>query len=146
MSQFSAINKEGLELIKKFEGFSAKVYPCSAGKATIGIGHLILPNEKFTTITEQQAIEILNKDLKIAIDAVNSLVTTKLTHNQFSALVSFIFNLGSKAFRDSTLRTVINTAEHLQVPEQLVKWKYAGGKPLKGLLLRRLAEATLYLS
>ncbi len=146
LTKWITIGQEGLELIKEFEGFSPTVYKCSANKSTIGYGHLILPKEKFTTITKEDATTILQKDLKLAVDSVNVLVDIELTLNQFSALVSFVYNLGGGSFASSTLRDVVNKGLHLDVPEQFIKWKKAAGKPLKGLLLRRLAEASLYLS
>ncbi len=151
MSQLTAkdwlmIGPEGLELIKSFEGFSSTVYLCPANIKSIAYGHVILPNEKFTTITKEQAETILKKDLAEAIEQVNKLIDAPLTLNQFSALVSFVFNLGYKALATSTLRGVVNANDHLNVPAELIKWRNAAGKPLKGLLLRRLAEASLYLS
>lgn len=146
MSNFRTINTEGLNLIKKFESFSDKPYLCPAGKLTIGYGHVVLPNEKFTTITEKQAEDILLKDVSFAVNKVNELVTADINANQFSALVSLVFNIGGGAFCASTLLKTVNSANHLEAPSEFIKWKMSSGSPLKGLLLRRLAEATLYLT
>lgn len=146
MSHFNSINKTGLNIVKKFEGFSPRAYLCPANKLTIGFGHVILASEKFTTINQKQAEDILFNDLNFAISAVNELAGMDLNHNQFSALVSFVFNLGRGAFASSSLLKAVNAGKHLDVPAELVKWRMAAGTPLKGLVLRRLAEATLYLS
>jgi len=146
MSTFNNINFSGLKIIKQFEGFSTTPYLCPANKLTIGFGHVILPKEKFKQITMQQAEQILAQDLAFAIKAVNDVIGITLNHNQFSALVSFVYNLGRAAFATSALLRAINKEDHLNVPAELIRWKMAGGKPLKGLLLRRMAEATLYLS
>lgn len=82
----------------------------------------------------------------IAEQAVNHLVSARINRNQFSALVSFVFNLGSGNFKNSTLLKVVNAENHLDVPNELIKWRNASGKPLLGLLRRRLAESVLYLS
>ncbi len=146
MSRFNSINQAGLNIIKRFEGFSPRPYLCPANKLTIGFGHVILPEEKFATINQKQAEEILYKDVNFAIQAVNDLVDIDLSHNKFSALVSFVFNLGRGSFVASTLLKTVNLEKHLDVPAEFIKWRMAAGAPLKGLLLRRLAEASLYLS
>jgi len=67
-----------------------------------------------------------------------------LTDGQFDALVSFTYNLGSGALQRSTLRRVINRKNHQNVPAQLMRWVWAGGRKLRGLVRRREAEARLY--
>ncbi len=146
MSRFTEINNEGLELVKKFEGFSRTVYKDAAGYATIGYGHKLLSKENFATITEEQAESILKKDLKLAIIGLNAALSIDLNINQFSAIVSFVFNMGIGTFNSSTLKELINKEDHLGIPMELLKWSHVGKTTMKGLLERRLAEATLYLS
>ena len=67
-----------------------------------------------------------------------------LTDGQFDALVSFTYNLGGGALQRSTLRGKINREEHAEIPEQFMRWVWAGGRKLKGLVRRRAAEAGLY--
>jgi lysozyme len=67
-----------------------------------------------------------------------------LTNGQFDALVSFTYNLGGGALQRSTLRRKINREEHGEVPEQFMRWVWAGGRKLKGLVRRRAAESELY--
>jgi lysozyme len=141
------INSSGLELIKEFEGFSSSVYKCSAGKQTIGYGHVLLPGELFPRpITKSEGEAILTKDVKKAEHGVDSLVHVPLTENQFSALVSFVFNVGINAFRKSTLLRLVNSKEHEKAAQEFKRWVFAGKKRLKGLERRREAESRLYLS
>lgn len=131
----------GIALIKRFESFCATVYRCPAGKPTIGYGHVILPGEQFSTITEADAIELLRHDLAIAEAAVRRLITVPLTQNQFDALVSFTFNVGEGALEKSTLRRRINQGNWALAKRELMRWVYADGKKMKGLVARREEEA-----
>ena len=143
------ITENGLKLIEQLEGFSSKIYLDSAGLQTIGYGHLITSAEKHlfqNGITEAKAISLLKQDVKIAEKAVAHLISVPLNNNQFDALVSFTFNLGSSALQRSTLRAKVNRQEHEQVPAEFMRWVYAGGKKLPGLIKRRKLEANLYSS
>jgi len=138
------ITQNGIDLIKRFEGFSRTVYFCPAGYPTIGFGHVVKPHEDFSAgIDEAQAEELLRQDAVIAERAVLRLISVPLTDGQFDALVSFTYNLG--ALQRSTLRRKINHEEHAEVPEQFMRWVWAGGRKLKGLIRRREAEALLYM-
>ena len=140
-----AVSDKGLDLIKRFEGFSRTVYFCPAGYPTIGYGHVVKEDEDFSTgIDEAQAEELLRQDAQIAERAVLRLINVLLTDGQFDALVSFTYNLGGGALQRSTLRRKINREEHAEVPEQFMRWVWVGGRKLKGLVLRRDAEAGLY--
>ncbi|KZZ74690.1 muraminidase [Oleiphilus sp. HI0132] len=138
------ITQDGIDLIKRFEGFSSSVYICPAGYPTIGYGHLVRSGESFTEITETDAEELLRKDVESAERAVLRLVNVPLTDGQFDALVSFAFNLGSGAFQRSTLRRKVNRQAHAEVPAQLMRWVWAGGRKLNGLVNRRRSEAARY--
>ncbi len=139
------IKQNGLDLIKRFEGFSRTVYFCPAGYPTIGYGHVVKDDEDFSAgIDEAQAEELLRQDAQIAERAVLRLIDVPLTDGQFDALVSFTYNLGGGALQRSTLRRKINREEHAEVPEQFMRWVWAGGRKLKGLVRRRAAEAGLY--
>lgn len=141
------ITETGLDLIKRFEGFSPTIYICPAGHPTIGYGHLVGRGERERFrhgISEVGAAELLKQDLRAAEVAVLRLITVPLTDGQFDALVSFTFNLGSGALQRSSLRRVINRAEHAAVPAQLSRWVWADGRRQPGLVLRRQAESVLY--
>jgi lysozyme len=102
------ISQNGLDLIKQHESFSPTVYICPAGKPTVGFGHVVLPNESFTRISEQEAEDLLCKDVSIAENCINNAVKVPITQNQFDALVSFVFNVGCAAFLKSTLLRKLN--------------------------------------
>lgn len=138
------INQAGINLIKKFEGLELKSYKCSAGKLTIGYGHVILPNESFTQITETQALDLLRSDIKKFEDIVNTNVKVKLSDNQFSALVCFVFNVGGGNFRSSTMLRLINENNLLLAGAEFIRWIYVNKKPMRGLCLRRIAEMELF--
>ncbi|MCG7878335.1 MAG: lysozyme [Candidatus Thiodiazotropha endolucinida] len=138
------ITQDGIDLIKRFEGFSSTVYICPAGYQTIGYGHLVRSGESFNEISETEAEELLRKDVESAERAVLRLVNVPLTDGQFDALVSFTFNLGSGAFQRSTLRRKVNHQAHAEVPEQLMRWVWARGRMLRGLVIRRTSEASAY--
>ena len=86
----------------------------------------------------------MRQDAQIAERAVLRLINVLLTDGQFDALVSFTYNPGGGALQRSTLRRKINREEHTEVPEQFMRWVWAGGRKLKGLVRRRVAEAGLY--
>lgn len=138
-------SKNGIALIKKFEGFRSKVYKDIAGKNTIGYGHLILPNENLVSITEFQAEELLKKDLGIAEQAVNRLIVVTINQNQFDALVSFAFNLGVRSLQMSTLRKLLNMSEYKNASKEFLKWCKSKGKVIDGLYKRRVEEMNLFL-
>jgi GH24 family phage-related lysozyme (muramidase) len=141
------ITQAGIELIKRFEGFSHTVYICPADYPTIGYGHVVKPQEReqfASGITPEQAETLLRQDVQTAERAVLRLITVPLTDGQFDALVSFTFNLGAGALQRSTLRRKVNRGDHANVPAELRKWVWAGGRKLKGLVKRREAEAVLY--
>lgn len=141
------VTQEGLSLIKRFEGFSPTIYLDAAGLPTIGYGHLLHPGEAEMykgSISEAVAQDLLIKDVVRAERAVLRLIAVSLTDGQFDALVSFTFNLGSGALQRSTLRRKANRQEHTDVPAEFMKWVWAGGRKLKGLVKRRAAEGALY--
>lgn len=139
------ITQDGLNLIKQHEGFSETVYVCPAGYPTIGYGHVVKPTENFSCgISEVEARDLLREDVQAAESAVLRLISVPLSDGQFDALVSFTFNLGSGALQRSTLRRKINREEHADVPAEFLRWVWAGGRKLKGLIRRREAEAALY--
>lgn len=139
------ISQEGLVLIQRYEGFSPHVYVCPAGYETIGYGHLVRAGEDFSGgINQAQAEALLRADVQDAQAAVLRLIDVPLTDGQYAALVSFTFNLGAGALQRSSLRRKVNRAAHGQVPRELMRWVWAGGKRLAGLVVRREAEGLLY--
>lgn len=137
-------NAAGLTLIKKFEGLKLKAYQDSVGVWTIGYGHTdgVWDGQ---VISEDEAEALLRHDLGHAETAVEAMVTAPIGANQFSALVSFAFNLGTNALRESTLLRKLNAGFPKMAAEEFLKWDHAGGKLLLGLQLRRQAERALFL-
>ena len=139
------ITDRGVALIKRHEGFVAAPYRCPAGYLTVGYGHVLLPGERFEEgVNERQAEQLLEADVRQAEQAVLRLITAPLADGQFDALVSFTFNVGAGALQRSTLRACVNDSRHDDVPDQLMRWVWAGGRRLKGLVARRADEAAMY--
>lgn len=137
----------GLALIEQFEGLRLAKYRDAVGKWTIGYGHLILPGENFDhPLTEAQAGELLQQDLRQSEQAVRRYVTVDLNQNQFDALVSFTFNLGPGSLKSSTLLRLLNQHKYPEAAEQFLRWNRAGGAVLSGLTRRRTAERALFLT
>ncbi len=137
------INQAGIQLIKNYEGLHLTPYLCPAKIWTIGYGHSRTVRAGMK-ITPEQADQLLDDDLRLAERAVQRLVTVPLNDNQFSALVSFVYNVGIANFENSTLLTLLNRGWYEQVPVQLLRWNRANGEPLGGLTRRRAAEARLW--
>lgn len=137
---------EGVEFITDHEGMVLSVYDDVAGYPTIGVGHLIRDDDPDFSggITRAEAIELLRKDLQHAESCVSGSVKVELAQNQFDALVSFVFNVGGGAFRESTLLKLLNAGKYDAVPEQLRRWNKAGGSVVQGLINRREAECRLW--
>ena len=137
------INQAGVAIVKEHEGCRLTSYLCPAGIWTIGYGSTREVTAGMT-ITQDQADGRLLLDLAGAGQAVASFVKVILTDNQFSALVSFVFNVGSGHFAKSTLLEKLNAGNYAAVPDELNKWRRGGGKVLDGLVVRRAAEGELF--
>lgn len=163
-------NAAGRDLIKRWEGLSLKAYPdpATGGKPwTIGYGHTgdVEPHH---VITEHQAEVILDVDIDRAEGIVTRAVRVLLNENQFSALVSFVFNVGPgrkdlkdgfvalKSGQPSAMLRKLNAGDFSRYDSkgvlvggaaaEFLKWKYAAGKVLPGLVKRRAAERALFLT
>lgn len=131
----------GIDLIKSFEGLRLESYYCAANVLTIGYGHTSSVYYG-QTITEHDAEELLRKDLMWFEQEVCRLIDCSLAQNEFDALVSFTFNVGSSALSNSTFRKRINTGEDKATcfREEFPKWTNNG---LLGLVRRRDDEVDL---
>ncbi len=132
-----------IDLVKSFEGFSSTAYKCPAGVWTIGYGttEYVDPGD---VVTEEEAEQMLYEDLLNASKAIEELVDIDLTQEQYDALVSFVYNVGREAFRQSTLLKLINSNNMPAAALQFSRWNKANGKVLPGLTRRRLAERQLF--
>ena len=136
---------KGIALIKEFEGLRLKAYKCPGGVWTIGYGHTagVKPG---IVISEAQAEEYLKADL-IAFERYLNGLGLALNQNQFDALVSFIYNVGTGNFSNSTLlRKVRANPQDDSIMDEFLRWVYSKGRVLPGLQRRRLAEMKLYFS
>ena len=145
------INDKGLDLIKSFEGFSSDPYKCVAGIWTIGFGSIYGEDNKRVTpdhpsVTDSKATELMKRDLWAIEYKVSRLVKVPISSNQFSAICSFVYNVGSGAFQRSTARMKLNREDYQGCADEFLKWKYANKKVIPGLLRRRYAERDLFLS
>ena len=138
------INSSGLRLIKSFEGLRLKAYQDVVGVWTIGYGST-RGVKSGMVITEAEAERLLREDVHRFEQAVNSAVKVPINDNQFSALVSFSYNVGAEALRISTLLKLLNQRDYSGAANQFPRWNKAGGRVLAGLTRRRNAERALFL-
>lgn len=138
--------KELIELVKKFEGFSPTPYVCPAGYLTIGYGHVLTPTEKevLKVITREEAELLLERDLQKYLSQVSRL-SPPLPPLCLFSLTSFTYNVGVFAYQRSTLRRKLLRAEYEDAANEFLKWVYAGGRVLPGLVKRRQAEREMFL-
>jgi lysozyme len=146
---------DAYELIKSAEGFSAVVYDCPAGHATIGYGHKLhdgpaTDNDKRLLWSSDHAQIILERDTLLAAQAVDKAVTVPLNQHQFDALVSWTYNMGAGYLnaKSCTWLRELNNGNYEIVPSELKKWNKGTVKGiltvLPGLDIRRKKEAELF--
>ena len=134
-----------IELIKRFEGCRLEAYRCPAGVWTIGYGHTkgVKPGQR---ITQEEAERLLREDAaRIEEDVRIALGGLRLSDCKIDALVSFVFNVGIGAFGTSTLaRKVKANPDDASIRSEFLRWVFAGGNRLQGLVRRREEEAKMY--
>lgn len=153
-------SEEIIEHIKRWEGFRGKAYRCPAGILTIGYGHT--SDAKYevqlhSKVNKSEADRLLRHDIKEAESIVKKDVSVPLTRNQFSALVSFVFNRGSLHFYrrgervPTTMLRKLNNGDYLGAAREFPKWcnardpKTGKLRPLKGLINRRNIEMEIFM-
>jgi lysozyme len=139
------INDAGLNLIKLFESCRLNTYKDIVGINTIGFGHVGDVAFMGNVINQETADNLLFEDLERFESGVNHLVTSEINDNQFSALVSFAYNVGLGNLRSSHLLALVNSDNLEQAAGQFVRWDRAGGIEVSGLLRRREAERDLFI-
>lgn len=144
------MTSEGLDLVRHFEGFRAKAYRDPVGIWTIGYGHTSMSGaphvHKGMAVTRAQALEILRMDVNKFARGVRQQVRVDLTDGQFSALVSFAYNVGLGGFARSSVLRAVNAGDFGAVPRRLSLWVKAGGRRLPGLVRRRAAEGAMFIA
>lgn len=142
-------SQQGLNLIKHHEGLRLTAYKCPAGRWTVGYGHTRTAHEGMR-ITEEQAENLLARDISIAERCVIANVTSRINQPMFDALVSFVFNFGCERFKTSTLLRFLNEEQYHKAAEQFSRWVNARNpktgklEPLPGLVARRAKERQMF--
>jgi lysozyme len=132
-----------LPFLKKAEGVKLKAYQDSKGVWTIGVGHTNGVSSGMV-ISSAQVDQFLDEDLYEAQVRLEKVVkdTSVLSEHQYSAILSFVFNLGANG--SWTIWKTINSGKLDEVPNQLARFVYAGKQKLEGLVNRRNAEIALW--
>ncbi|EEY3529525.1 lysozyme [Escherichia coli] len=142
------ISSNGIELIKRLEGFSKMAYPDTNNRWSIGYGHNGELNGSEIMqgmyITEEEATKVLINDLRVVEQTLNNNVLVDLSQNQFDALCSLVFNIGSRAFIQSHMLYLLNQRDFDSAADEFLLWSKAGTKK-DYLLYRRQKEKKLFL-
>ena len=144
------ISQVGIDLIKEFEGFRTHPYRDSVGIWTVGYGTTHYMSGRHVTKNDQDINEITASHLledevnKTYAHAVNVYVQVQLTQNQFDALVSFVYNLGTGSLKQSTLLRKLNSGDYVGATNEFHKWSHAGGHVIHGLAIRREREKEVF--
>lgn len=139
------MSSAGLALTKSFEGLRLKAYQDGAGIWTIGYGHTGPEVHAGLVWTEEQASVALLADMGEAQACVNKSVTFAIAQHQFDALADFCFNCGRGNFVNSTLLRKVNAGDIVGAAAQFSLWVHAAGDVEPGLVLRRKAEAAMFM-
>ena len=144
------LDENGYKLIQGFEGLSLVPYLCNAKVPTIGYGNTYYPSGKKVTMQDNPiSLATARWMFKEIADEfatnVDKLIKSKLTQNQYNAIVSFAFNVGISALRKSSLLRKVNiNPQDITITNEFLKWNKAGGRVLNGLTKRRTIEAKIY--
>lgn len=150
--KITKISTKGLELIKKYEGFSSKPYLCPNKIPTIGYGSTYYEDGSKVKLTDspitQERATLLLEALLVSYErAVDSYCIDTINQSQFDALCSFAYNCGIGNLKSSTLLKKVNVnPDNPTIKDEFLKWTKGGGKTLPGLIKRRTEEAQLYFS
>lgn len=148
------ITDEFIKFLSDLEGRKHRVYKDVAGLPTIGVGHMLTKDElnsgkirigreyvKYENgLTDEQIYKLLRQDLEKFTETIDKFVLVQLKQNQAEALLSFVFNVGNNAFINSTLLKLLNQGKYDQVPDQMRRWVFSGGRKIAGLANRREKE------
>lgn len=134
---------EGIQTLKYLEGCKLTSYLCPAGVWTRGYGHTkkAKPGQ---TITQEQAVTDLFEDILPIERALTDIFGDELHQHEFDAVVLFVFNIGLRKFRESTMFKLLLDGKNARAADEFPRWINAGGKPLKGLVIRRDIERRMF--
>ena len=156
------VSAKAIKMIMHHEGVRQKAYRCPAKLWTIGVGHVLYPEQGKLKLEDRMSVPlrpeddrvfsmeevdgILRSDLSRFERGVAQYCPVPLTQGNFDALVSFAFNVGLGTLQRSTLRQKLLRGDKAGAAEELLKYCMAGGKILKGLQNRRIDERAVFLS
>lgn len=138
------VTARGMAVVENFEGLYLTAYRDQVGVPTIGWGHTA-GVRMGQVITRADAEAFLRADLAVAEEAVDRLATVPLNDNQFDALVSFTFNVGTGALGVSTLLRLLDAGDFRGAADQFPRWCNGDRGPIPGLVARRAEERALFL-
>jgi lysozyme len=144
------LNSDGIKLMHLYEGLRLEAYLCPAKVWTIGYGNTFYEDgtkvKKGDVVTEERAYELFHNIVSQKFEGkVKKLLKVELNDNQYSALISFVYNVGLGNFSNSTLLKMVNkNPNNPFIREQFMLWNKVKKIPLLGLTRRRIAEANLY--
>ena len=138
------INEAGLAIIKESEGLRLDAYQ-NGGQWLIGYGHSRTAKPGMT-ITESKATQLLLEDVAASENAVRSMARVRVNRNQFSAMVSLAYNLGSGGFSRSVVLSRLNDGDYAGAADGFLQHNRAGGQIDAHLTERRQKERALFLS
>ena len=133
----------GSYLIYPFEGQVNHVYADPAQILTMCVGHVDNTLRLGQTFTDEQCLETLVKDITKHDKQLMGVVKVEMNPYEHAAYLSFVFNVGIVNFSKSTMLGKLNAGNHAGACSEYIKWKYAGGKVLKGLERRREMETQM---
>lgn len=139
------ISSEGLEFIREFEKLRLEAYRDSGGVWTVGYGHTGADVTEGLKIDATVAEALFRGDVGDAERCINAVVKVALSQSEYDALCSFIFNIGVKAFRDSTMLRRLNVEDYGGAALQFKRWCFDNGVKVAGLEKRRAAEQKLFM-
>lgn len=129
-----------LAAVAGYEGYRGTAYDDGVGVWTIGYGTTrdVRPGQ---TTTPDRALQWMLRDLtEMERDMTNCLGDVPLHQHEWDAYVSLTYNIGSGAFCKSTLVKKLHERDYEEACKQILRWTYAGGRQLKGLVTRRASE------
>jgi len=146
-----SVNKATLDLIKQFEGCKLTAYQDMVGVWTIGYGTTAMAGLGITpakgmTITQERADDLLRQGVDKFAATVDALITANVNANEFGACVLLAYNIGPNAFARSTVLRELNAGNKDRAAAAFKMWNKAGGEIVQGLINRRNAEVTLFLT
>jgi len=140
------IPKACFDIVKKYEGRKLTAYKCPANIWTVGYGETGPDIKEGVTWTIWEAEDRLKLALAKRGEMVDKLVKVPITDNQRASLVSFVYNVGERALKESTLLKLLNEGRAAEAAEEFLRWNKGGGRVLAGLTARRCAERDLFLT